>query len=456
MKTNNKNYFQIYEEAVSFLHNALDYEKLISYQYNASTFSLDRMEKFLAYVENPHKNFPSVHITGTKGKGSTAIMISTILENAGLTTGLFTSPHIIDLKERIQINHRHISEADFISCISILRPYIQQLQETEPKASPTFFEILTVIGMLYFKMRQVSMAVLEVGLGGRLDSTNVVIPQVSVITNIGLDHTSILGNTLSEIAYEKAGIIKKGVPVVSAVDKPAALSVIDKTCRAKDAKLYLLGKDILIEKAQNVEKDGTRGLLCTIQTWHQTYENIFLPVVGIHQAKNCALALGAMDILQEQGYLSIDEKIIRKALAQAHCPARIEVVSKKPLILLDFSHTAESMRFLKKTILENFVFHHLILVLGFSRDKDLNAILKEIVPVGDKIIVTQSKNPRAALPEDLCRSIEKINGIRPEILPGIQDAVIKAKRIASPEDLICITGSVYVAGEAKQALRLAL
>ena len=247
----NENGFKSYEEALTFLYKAIDYEKLISYQYNASTFSLDRMVKMLEYVGNPHKSFPSIHITGTKGKGSTAIMMSTILEHAGLTTGLFTSPHLVDLKERIQINRQNISEHEFTSNLNEFRPYIQHLRETEPSASPTFFEILTAVAMLYFKKKQVDMAVLEVGLGGRLDSTNVVIPQVSVITKVGFDHTAILGNTLSSIAYEKAGIIKQGVPVVSAVESPEALLVIEKTCKEKDARLYLLGRDIWVEEIRN-------------------------------------------------------------------------------------------------------------------------------------------------------------------------------------------------------------
>src|SRR3990170_6911896 len=376
--------FQSYEEAMSFLYKAIDYEKLISYQYNASTFSLDRMVKMLEYVGNPHKSFPSIHITGTKGKGSTAIMISTILEHAGLRTGLFISPHLIDLKERIQINHQNISEHEFTSNLNDLRPHIQNLRDTEPSASPTFFEILTAIAMLYFKKEHIEMAVLEVGLGGRIDSTNVVIPHVSIITNIGFDHTAILGNTLSSIAYEKAGIIKQGMPVVSAVEAPEALSVIEKTCKEKDARLYLLGRDIWIEEIRNTKSE--RGLMCTIKTWRHTYPEIFLPLVGAHQAKNCALVLGAIEIMREQGNISIDDETIRNALARVYCPARIEVVGGNPLIILDYAHTVDSMKFLRESLLGNFTFQKLILVLGFSQDKDLDNILKEIVTVGDSII----------------------------------------------------------------------
>ena len=486
--------FQSYEEALAFLYKAIDYEKLISFQYNASTFSLDRMVKMLEYVGNPHKGFPSIHITGTKGKGSTAIMISTILEHAGLKTGLFTSPHLIDLKERIQINRQNITENDFTSNLNELRPYIQHLRDTTPSASPTFFEILTAIALRYFKKKLVEMAVLEVGLGGRLDSTNVVIPHVSIITNVGFDHTAILGNTLSSIAYEKAGIIKQGVPVVSAIEAPEALSVIEKTCKEKDARLYLLGRDIWVEEEQGIHENNSelhrhnhraildfglrnadlspnpqfqvqnpksetrnpkseRGLLCKIRTWRHTYNNIFLPVIGAHQAKNCALVLGALEIMREQGAISIDDETIRNALAQVHCPARVEVIGKNPFIILDYAHTVDSMRFLRMSLLENFKFHKLILILGFAQDKDLDNILREIVTVGDSIIVTRSKNPRAAPPEDLSQRIERLCGKQSKITDNTQDAVVVAKQIASKEDLICITGSAYVAGEALKALK---
>ena len=443
--------FQSYEEALTFLYKAIDYEKLISYQYNASTFSLDRMVKMLEYAGNPHKRFPSIHITGTKGKGSTSIMIATILEYTGLKTGLFTSPHLIDLKERIQINHQNMSEEEFACVLNDIRPYIQHLRDTEPSASPTFFEILTAVAMLYFKKERVEMAVLEVGLGGRLDSTNVVTPLLSIITNVGFDHTAILGNTLSSIAYEKAGIIKQGVPVVSAVEDSGALSVIEKTCKEKDTRLYLLERNICIEEIRSPKSE--RGLLCKIRTWRHTYDNIFLPLVGMHQAKNCALALGALEIMREQGAISIDDETIRKALAQVHCPARIEVIGKNPLIILDYAHTVDSMRFLRMSLLENFKFHKLVLILGFAQDKDLDNILKEIVTVGDSIIVTRSKNPRAAPPEDLSQRIERLCGKKAEIFDNTQDAVTAAKRMASKEDLICITGSAYVAGAAMQALK---
>lgn len=454
MNKKNNPAFQSYEEALSFLYKAIDYEKLINYQYNASTFSLERMKKLLAYAGNPHRELPCIHITGTKGKGSTAIMISTILEHAGLTTGLFISPHLIDIKERIQINHKRISAPEFTSILNDLRPYIQHLRETELSASPTFFEMLTAAGMLYFKKKRVEMAVLEVGLGGRLDSTNVILPQVAIITNVGLDHTAILGNTLSSIAFEKAGIIKQHVPVVSGVEAPEALPVIENACREKDAPLYLLGRDIWVEEVRSFDRNGTRGLICKIKTWRHTYHDIVLPLVGIHQAQNCALVLGALEVMRCRNYITISDDVIREALASLYCPARIEIFSKNPSIILDFAHTVDSMRFLKKTLLENFKFHKLILILGFSQDKDLDNILKEIVWEGDCIVVTRSRNPRAAEPDDLYRRIEKLCGKRSKILDNVRDAVAAAKQIASQEDLICITGSAYLAGEARQSLDL--
>lgn len=447
-----KTAFLSYREALAFLYKAIDYEKLISYQYNASTFSLDRMEKLLAYLGNPHKTLPCIHITGTKGKGSTAIMISAVMERAGLITGLFTSPHFVDLKERIQINHQKISETEFVSIMHEMQPYIQHLQETTPPVSPTFFEILTALSMVYFKRKRTGMAVLEVGLGGRLDSTNVVVPLVSIITNVGFDHTAILGNTLSSIAYEKAGIIKQGVPVVSGIEAAEALSVVERTCREKNAPLYLPGRDMWVEEVKPFEQDGARGMICRIKTWRSTYDNLYLPLVGMHQTKNCALVLGALEILSERAHITISHDIIREALASLHCPARIEVVAKNPLIILDFAHTVDSMRFLKKALIENFKFRKLILVLGFSQDKDLDNILKEIVKEADSIIITRSKNPRAAAPEDVYQRVENLCGKHAETVNDVLDAVTTAKHIASREDMICITGSAYVAGEAQQAL----
>jgi len=192
--------------------------------------------------------------------------------------------------------------------------------------------------------------------------------------------------------------------------------------------------------------------LCKIRTWRHTYPEIFLPLVGAHQAKNCALALGALEIMREQGTISIDDETIRKALAQVYCPARVEVIGKNPLIILDYAHTVDSMKSLRESIQGNFKFNKLILVLGFSQDKDLDNILKEIVSVGDSILVTQSKNPRAAAPEDLCKRIERLCGKHAEILDNTHDAVVAAKKKASKEDLLCITGSAYIAGEAKQTL----
>src|SRR3990167_1280398 len=326
--------FRSFEEALSFLYKSIDYEKLISYQYNAATFNLDRMLKMLEYAGSPHKDIPCIHITGTKGKGSTAIMLATILENSGLKTGLFTSPHLVDLEERIQINRQNISGGDFIDALNALKSYIQSLRDTDLSASPTFFEILTSVCMLYFKRKQVDMAVFEVGLGGRLDSTNVVLPQVSVITNVGLEHTAILGNTLAAVAYEKAGIIKQAVPVVSAVEDPDTLSVIENICKEKHARLYLLGRDILVESVKSSNKNDTIGLLCKIKTWRHTYDNIFLPLIGTHQAKNCALALGALEIMRESGCISIDDATIRHALSTLRCPARVEIIRKNPAIII--------------------------------------------------------------------------------------------------------------------------
>jgi len=296
------------------------------------------------------------------------------------------------------------------------------------------------------------MAVLEVGMGGRLDSTNVVMPLVSIITNIGLDHVNILGHTISEIAYEKAGIIKKGIPVISAAEKQDALSVIKEVCKEKSAPLYLLGKDIQINNAQPSIKNGIKGLLCTIKTWQRTYENLFISLLGIHQAKNCAVALGALEVLREQNNISIDNETIRDALAHIRCPGRIEIFRENPLIILDYAHTVESMASLRETLFENFTFGKLIIILGFSQDKEIDNILPEIVPCANIIFVAKSANSRAASPEDLAKKIKDIYGKQAKICDDVRQAVMGALRIISRNDLLCITGSAYIAGEAKKEL----
>jgi dihydrofolate synthase/folylpolyglutamate synthase len=444
--------FNSYKQAKDFLLQTIDYEKLTQYKYNTSSFDLKRMVEMMSFVGNPHKKRRCVHITGTKGKGSTSIIIASILKELGLKTGLFTSPHLIYLEERMKVNDRMISQKMFVELINRLKPFIDRIMVKTPALMPTFFEIVTAIAFLYFERKKVDISVLEVGMGGRLDSTNIILPEISVITPVGYDHTARLGHTLDRIAYEKAGIIKEGVPVISSAQEPEALSVISKTCKEKNARLYLVGKDILINNIKATKRNGIYGTGCEIQTWKNKYKNIFLPLVGRHQVENCATAIGSLEVLSENGVIKTDNEMVINALAKVKCPARIEVISKSPLIILDTAHTVSSMKILRESIKENFSFKKLIVVIGLSADKDIEGILKEIACVADGLILTRTGNPREAEPEQMAVTAKRFYRKKPMVIEDIDEALKEARRIAKKDDLICITGSFFLAGKMKTLL----
>jgi dihydrofolate synthase/folylpolyglutamate synthase len=403
-------------------------------------------------VGNPHQKRRAVHITGTKGKGSTAIIIASVLNGLGLTTGLFTSPHLIYLGERMKVNDRMISQNMFVELINMLKPYIDRITLKDPILMPTFFEIVTAIAFLYFERMKTDISVLEVGMGGRLDSTNIILPEVSVITPVGYDHTDRLGKTLDSIAYEKAGIIKEGVPVISSIQEPDALTVISNTCKEKKSRLYLVGKDILIHDIKVTQKNGIYGTECGIETWRNNYKNIFLPLIGRHQVENCSTAIGALEVLSETSIIKTENELIINALAKISCPARIEVISEDPLIVVDTAHTVASMKILRESIKENFSFRKLVLVIGLSSDKDIEGVLKEIACICDDLIFTRTGNPREAEPEQMSIIAKRFFQNNLMVIEDIDEALEEAKRIAKRDDLICITGSFFLAGKVKEIL----
>ncbi len=446
--------FSTYKQAEEFLLQTIDFEKLTQYKYDTSTFDLKRMEEMMLSIGNPHKKRMAVHITGTKGKGSTAIIIASVLKGLGLKTGLFTSPHLIYLGERMKVNDRMISQKMFVQLINMLKPYIDRITLKNPILMPTFFEIVTAIAFLYFERMKTDFSVLEVGMGGRLDSTNIILPEVSVITPVGYDHTDRLGHTLDRIAFEKAGIIKEGVPVISSIQEPDALAVITKTCKEKKSRLHLVGKDVLIHDIKVTERNGIYGTACEIKTWRNNYKNIFLPLVGRHQVENCATAIGSLEVLSETGVIKVDNELIINSLAKIRCPARIEVISENPLIVLDTAHTVASMKILKESIKENFSFKKLVVVIGLSSDKDIEGVLKEIASIADDLIFTRTGNPREAEPEEMAVMAKRFSQNKLMVIEDIDQALKEAKRIAKKDDLICITGSFFLAGKVKEILSL--
>ena len=442
--------FTTYKQAEEFLLQTIDYEKLTQYKYDTSTFDLKRMEEMMCSVGDPHTKRKTIHITGTKGKGSTAIIVSSILSRLGLKTGLFTSPHLTYLGERMKVNDKTISQETFVLLMNMLKPYIDKITAETPILMPTFFEIVTAIAFLYFEREKTDLSVLEVGMGGRLDSTNIILPEVSVITPVGYDHTDRLGKTLDKIAFEKAGIIKEGIPVISSIQEPDALAVISKTCNEKRSLLYLVGQDILIYDIKVAQRNGIYGTECVIETWRNRYKNIFLPLVGRHQVENCAAAIGSLEVLAGKGVIKIDNELIVNALADIRCPARIEVISEEPLTIVDTAHTVASMKILRESIKESFSFRRLVLVIGLSSDKDIEGVLKEIVSISNDLIFTRTGNPREADPKQMLAIAKRFAHNNLMVIEDIDDALQEAKEIANADDLICITGSFFLAGKVKE------
>ena len=442
--------FRSYQEAVDFLSQGPDLERLTpDNRHPLPSFNLERVERLLAHAGSPQEGPKVVHVAGTKGKGSTASMIARFLEEAGCRVGLFTSPHLIHLEERIKINGDTIPKEEVCRLLGRLKDYVEGERKRDINDSPTFFEILTALGLMYFSGPPpggVDWAVLEVGMGGRLDATNVVTPRVSVITEIGMDHTEFLGATLREIALEKAGIIKEGVPVVSSLGSEEALAVVEERCREKGSPHYLVGRDIEVTSVRGIPLEGVE---CNVSTWAREYRGLRIPLLGNHQARNCACALGVMEVLAGGGSIKWSgepEKIVRRALTHLRCPARIEVVSREPLTILDSAHNVPSMRALAETLKRDVPFKRLILVLGLARDKDIDGILREIVPLADELILTSSGYPRAAEPGLLGEKVMGLFGRRALVVGEVERAMEEAKRLARPGDCICVTGSFYLAG----------
>ena len=406
-------------------------------------FGLERITSLLEHLGNPHRTLKVIHIAGTNGKGSVCKYISSILEKAGYRVGLYLSPHLERFSERIVVNDQEISEEDLTMLIAEIRPVVENMKQQNN--TPTFFEIVTALAFLYFERRAVDYAVVEVGLGGRFDATNVVTPLVSVITNISLEHTDLLGKDLTSIASEKAGIIKNHVPVVTAATQEAQ------------------------ETIRNLATGLNAPLVCVNQTmWnrtsfqgkHQTFlihgsfkdYCVKTSLLGRHQGENIAVAIAAIEQLQVNGVYITDNDIV-EGIAAASNPGRMEIVSEKPLILLDGAHNPAGMHMLARTIQEDFSAQRLILVLGVLKDKDIISMISTIVPLADIVIVTKSTNPRAIDPLTLQ---EIVNGFDARkvlfVEPSVPEAIGHARRIARHEDLICVSGSLFTVGEARSCL----
>jgi len=400
-----------------------------------SKFGLERIKEVLRLLGNPQDDFKSVHLAGTNGKGSVTEMVSSILQEAGFRTGRYTSPHLDDFRERIEVDGAPITKEELNSLVERTKPLIPAV---EKKAShPTFFEVTTAIAFKYFSERKVDYAVVEVGLGGRLDATNVIAPEMSIITNIGLEHTDILGKTIGAIAHEKGGIIKPGIPVVTAERKREALEVFENICRERGAELILVYKNAVI---RNVRCDLT-GCAFNLRTKVRNYDKLKVPLLGEHQIENAALSVLAAE------QLGIEEKYIRSGLQKAKWPGRLEIIQKKPLLVMDSAHNPPAMRILRNS-LKLFRYDKLILVIGVMKDKTIGDILREIAPAADYIIINKPNLERAAQPEVIMNEAKKY-GKQVKIVEDVKASVKYAKSLAGKKDMVLVTGSIYMLSEAR-------
>ena len=416
---------------------------LYSFKKFGTKLGLERISYLLDKLDNPHKHIDIIHVTGTNGKGSVCKFIGSILQKAGYNVGVYISPHLQRFSERIVVNNKEISKKDIVLLIKKIKPLVDEM--INQNKTPTFFEVVTAMAFQFFKKCKVDFAVIEVGLGGRFDATNVVNPLVSVITNISLEHTEYLGEDIKSVAFEKAGIIKNNAPIVTAA-KNDALKVINKIAQEKNSPIIEINKKDWKRLSHNTtyQEFLVQGIL-------KEYK-VKTTQLGEYQGENIALTINTIDQLQMQGTYITDENII-EGIFTAFNPGRMEILSENPKILLDGAHNPTAMEQLKITLEKDFQFNKLILILGILKDKDFKKMISFIAPISDVIIVTKSNNIRACEPSVLKDAINKIgykNNVF--IIDSIPDGIKYAKSKANKNDIICISGSLYTVGEARDHL----
>lgn len=441
-----------YQQALSYLYSFVDYSAERSYRYAPDVFDLSRVVLLLERLGNPHQAYRSLHVAGTKGKGSVSSFLAAALRQAGYRTGFYSSPHLVDFRERVQINGRVIPQGDLAQLIDELEPVVAQVPDL------TMYEIVTVLAFLYFARQEVECAVIEVGLGGRLDATNVLHPLVSVITSLSYDHTHLLGDRLSDIAGEKAGIIKPGVPVVLAPQQHEAENVVARVAEERGSPLVRVGKEWLYAPGVHAltgqslyiwsaaEQDQMDAFVESgggVEWVPPRYE---IPLLGYHQVTNCAVAYAALQVARSQG-LEAPEEAIRRGFAQTTWPGRFQVLSQDPIVILDAAHNRDSALKLRIALDDYFPGQFITMVFGASADKDLTGMFDELLPRVARLIATQADHARAAEAGDLA-TLAHGHGTRVETVTPVSEAVGRGLKILRPDEVLLVTGSLFVVGDA--------
>ena len=440
-----------YGEALKYLSGFTDYEAVSGAAFTKEGYSLAPVEEVLRRLGDPHLAARTVHIAGTKGKGSVAAMVASVLSAAGYRTGLYTSPHLHSLRERIRVEGRLISQEELASLATETQPCLEKAAaagDCARQMSPnrlTFFEVLTVLAFAYFQKQRVDIQVLEVGMGGRLDATNVACPQVCVITPISLDHMSVLGGSLAEIAREKAGIIKPGSVVVVAPQEKEAAAVIAKTCSEKGARPLWVGKDSSWQGKGDSPAYGFCRQSFLVRGERADYA-LEIPLAGDFQRENAAVAVAALEQLAASG-IAVSPQDVVQGMKEVVWPGRLQVLQEEPLLLVDGAHNVASARRLVEEIKNHFPHERIFLVLGMSRDKDVAGIAEELAALSPRVIAVRSKHPRSASPEVIAAQFARRN-MAAETAGSVALALRRALALAGRRDMICLTGSLFVVAEA--------
>lgn len=445
-----------YQESLDFLYSFIDYSLKRNFRNAAEKFNLDRMRHFMALMGDPQKNYGIIHVAGTKGKGSVSAMCASVLKAQGYRTGLYTSPHMVEFTERIRINGEDIGREDLVSLIDELRSV------TEAVPQITTFELTTALAFLYFSRQKVDYAVFEVGLGGRLDATNIVDPILAVVTSISYDHTKILGDTLSEIAGEKGGIIKPGRPVVVAPQKEEARLKLEQIAAERGAPLIQVGKDYLYA-ADSHSLSGQTFLVWTPDEQTMVDEFIesggrdlwspmrfHIPLLGFHQVENAATAFAALKTAEKFG-VELSQQAYQDGFSSVDWPGRLEVLQKSPPVVVDSAHNRYSALRLRQAMDDYFPGLPIVLVFGASEDKDVSGMFQELLPRVRQVITTQSIHPRAYDANDLVDMVHRSGRSAKAILP-VEEALAEALREAGSEAVVLIAGSVFIAAAAREVL----
>lgn len=431
---------QSYNKALDYLYGFVDYSLKHTSELVKAEFNLDRMFELMKLLGNPQQHYPILHVAGTKGKGSTSAFMASALKQAGYTTGLYTSPHLQDFCERIQINGEMIIHAELAELVELIKPEVAKIPFI------TTFELTTALAFLHFARKGVNAAVIEVGLGGRLDATNIVEPLVSIITSLSMDHTAVLGNTLALIAGEKAGIIKEGIPVVSSPQKEEALQVLEKIATQRSAQLTLVGRDWMFAGGSS----STKGQ--DLEVWQKGVDPVrfHIRMLGAHQVQNAATAFAGLQVARQVGLRTTDADI-QQGFSNTFWPGRFEIARQDPPLIMDSAHNQDSAVKLHETLDEYYPGRKVILIFGASEDKDVASMFKEWKPCLSRIITTHADHPRALDPAKLVEMAREI-GIAGEVVSPVEAALHKALSIsAKTGEIVLSAGSMFVTAEVRTA-----